>query len=145
MNTWNHGFVRTHYPRQVGDFLEPGPDGTLSVRSAPARRVMGQEIVSDTCDFGWVAAWASEMGDGPTLDGLLAHANRFKPPWRDGGLQYPRNDTPTDAAGHRTAIEPMSGNVVLGYARLNVADGLRDIYQRPWAPEHHTAPRLDAG
>ncbi|MCO5553481.1 hypothetical protein L7F22_007003 [Adiantum nelumboides] len=77
MNTWNGDFVRRHYRRQVADFLEPGPDGTFSVPSAPARRVMGHPIVSDTCDFGWVAAWASEMGDRETLDGLLAHADRF--------------------------------------------------------------------
>lgn len=54
MNTWNRDFVREHYPRQVADFLVPGPDGTLEVRSAPARNVMGQAVVTDTCDTGWV-------------------------------------------------------------------------------------------
>ncbi|MEJ3652933.1 hypothetical protein WEH80_08110 [Actinomycetes bacterium KLBMP 9759] len=117
MNTWNHDFVHANYPRQVAEFLVPGPDGTLSVRSAPAHDVMGQTVVTDTCDTGWVAAWASEMGDHDTLTGLLAHADRFMDPtWRDSGLYYPRNDTPTDDAGHRTDIEPMSGNVLLGYA-----------------------------
>jgi Linalool dehydratase/isomerase len=145
MNTWNREFVREHYPRQVASFLVPGPDGTLSVRSAPAREVMGQTIVSDTCDTGWVAAWASEMGDTATLDGLLAHADRYmNPTWRDGGLHHPRNDTPTDADGQRTEIEPMTGNVLLGYARLNVADGLWGIYNRPWGPAHFTEPALVA-
>ncbi|WP_208822763.1 hypothetical protein [Pseudonocardia alni] len=143
MNTWNGDFVRRHYRRQVADFLEPGPDGTFSVPSAPARQVMGQEIVSDTCDFGWVAAWASEMGDRETLAGLLAHADRFMAPTeRDGGLYYPRNDTPRDADGRRTEIEPMTGNVLLGYARLNVEDGLRGLYRDPWPAGHHDAPRL---
>ena len=41
---------------------------------------MGQAVVTDTCDTGWVAAWASEMGDRATLDGLLAHADRFMAP-----------------------------------------------------------------
>jgi hypothetical protein len=87
MNTWNRDFVREHYPRQVTDFLVHEPGGTLSVRSAPAQNVMGQDVVNDTCDFGWVSAWASEMGDQDTLDGLLAHADRFmNPAWRDGGL-----------------------------------------------------------
>jgi hypothetical protein len=143
MNTWNRDFVREHYPRQVADFLVPGADGALSVRSAPAMNVMGQTVVNDTCDTGWVAAWASEMGDRGTLDGILAHADCFMDPtWRDGGLYYPRNDVPTDAEGHRTEIEPMSGNVLLGYARLNVPDGLWGLYNRPWGPEHHAEPAL---
>jgi hypothetical protein len=143
MNTWNHDFVHHHYPRQVADFLVPGPDGTISVRSVPARAVMGQSVVADTCDFGWVAAWASEMGDRATLDGLLAHADRYmNPTWRDGGLYYPRNDSSTDPCGHRTEIEPMSGNVLLGYARLNVPDGLWAIYNRPWGADHHAQSAL---
>lgn len=104
---------------------------------------MGQPVVSDTCDFGWVAAWTSEMGDTATLDGLLRHADRhMNPTWRDAGLYYPRNDMPIDAAGHRTEIEPMSGNVLLGYARLNVPNGLWGLYNRPWDAEHHTEPAL---
>lgn len=143
MNTWNRDFVHEHYPRQVGDYLVPGPDGTLSVPSSPTMEVMGQRVVSDTCDTGWVAAWASEMGDRATLDGLLAHADRFMAPtWRDGALHYPRNDVPTDADGNRTEIEPMTGNVLLGYARLNVPDGLWGLYQRPWPVGHHEQPAL---
>jgi hypothetical protein len=143
MNMWNRDFVHRHYPRQVADFLVPGDDGTLSVRSAPVREVMGQPVVVDNCDTGWVAAWASEMGDRDTLDALLAHADRrMNPSWRDGGLYYPRHDTPTDDQGRRTDIEPMSGNVLLGYARLNVADGLWGLYQQPWGPEHHHEPAL---
>lgn len=136
MNAWNRDFVRGNYPREVATFL---------VRSTPAPEVMGQTVVSDTCDTGWVAAWASEMGDTATLEGLLAHTDRFmNPTWRDGGLYYPRNDTPADADGHRTEVEPMTGNVLLGYAGLNVPDGLWGIYNRPWGPEHFTEPALVA-
>lgn len=143
MNTWNRDFVRDNYPRQVADFLVPGPDGLISVRSAPAMNVMGQDVVNDTCDTGWVAAWASEMGDRATLDGILAHADRYmSPTWRDGGLHYPRNDDLADASGNRTEIEPMTGNVLLGYARLNVPDGLWGLYNQPWDPSHHTEPAL---
>jgi hypothetical protein len=143
MNTWNRDFVHENYPRQVADFLEPGPDGTISVRSTPAMNVMGQTVVNDTCDTGWVAAWAAEMGDRATLDGILAHVDRFMAPtWRDGGLYHPRNDTPTDADGNRTEIEPMTGNVLLGYARLDVPDGLHELYQHPWGPEHFAEPAL---
>ena len=99
--------------------------------------------ITDTCDFGWVAAWASEMGDTTTLDSLLAHADRFmNPTWREGGLYYPRNDIPADADGNRTELEPMSGNVLLGYARLNTPDGLWGLYTNPWPASHFEEPAL---
>ncbi len=36
----------------------------------------------------------------------------------------------------------MTGNVLLGYARLNVPDGLWGLYQHPWPDEHHREPAL---
>lgn len=143
MNMWNRDFVHANYPRQVADLLTESPDGTLSVVTAPSREVMGHELVTDTCDFGWVTAWASEMGDEPTLHRLLEHVDRFmNPAWRDGGLYYPRNDARFDERGNRTEVEPMTGNVLLGYARLNVPDGLWGLYNRPWEPGHFTEPAL---
>ena len=143
MNMWNRDFVREHYPRQVRDLVVPGPDGTLSVRSTPPREVMGQRVVADSCDFGWVATWASEMGDVETLDGLLAHADRYMAPtWRSGGLHYPRDDAETDAEGNRTLVEPLTGNVLLGYARLNVPDGLWKLYNEPWDRARFDEPTL---
>jgi hypothetical protein len=143
MNSWNRDFVRENYPRQIGDFLIPGPEGTISVRPSPPMAAMGQDVIVDTCDTGWVAAWVSEMGDQATLDGIFGHTDRFmNPTWRDGGLYYPRNDTPVDAEGNRTEIEPMTGNVLLGYARLNVPDGIWGLYNQPWGSEHHTEPAL---
>lgn len=143
MNMWNRDFVHANYPTQHKDFYRYGPEGTVSVAPQPTRHVMGNELITDSCDFGWCAAWASEMGDEPNLAGLLAHADRYlNPTWRDGGLHYPRNDTPTDAEGNRTEIEPMSGNVLLGYARLNVPDGLWGLYNQPWDPGHFDEPAL---
>ena len=143
MNTWNSEFVHAHYPQQLKDLLIDGPDGTKSVRTPPDRQVMGQTVINDTCDFGWVATWASEMGDTTTLDGLLTHADRYmNPTWRDGGLYYPRNDTEVDDHGNRTLIEPLTGNTLLGYARLNVPDGMRKLYNDPWGPAHFTEPAL---
>ncbi|MEU9336533.1 hypothetical protein AB0D49_25740 [Streptomyces sp. NPDC048290] len=143
MNMWNRDFVHEHYPRQVQTFLVPGPDGTLSVPIRSRRVVMGQELINDTCDFGWVAAWAAEMGDQRTRDGLLAHADRFmNPTWRDGGLYYPRNDHVQDQDGHLVEMYPLTGNVLLGYARLNVPDGLWKLYNEPWGPDHFEEPAL---
>lgn len=145
MNMWNREFVHANYPKQVKDFVRSGPGGTLFVPSNPPREVMGQLVVSDTCDFGWMAAWASEMGDTPTLTGLLEHADAFmSPTYLRGGLYYPRNDTRQDQNGNRTEIEPMSGNVLLGYARLNVPDGLWKLYNQPWDPSHFEEPALTA-
>lgn len=143
MNMWNRDFVHAHYPAQIAAWLQPGTEGTLSVRSAARPEVMGQKVVNDDSDFGWAATWASEMGDGQTLDGLLRHADRHMAPrWRDGGFYYPRNDRVEDEAGHRTLVEPMTGNVLLGYASLNVPDGLWRLYNEPWGPSHRRLPAL---
>jgi hypothetical protein len=107
--------------------------------------MMGEPVVADSCDFGWVAAWASEIGDQETLGGLLYHAERFmNPSWQDGGLYYPRNDALTDEHDNRTEIEPMSGNVLLGYARLNVQDGLWTLFNEPWDRDRFRQPALTA-
>ena len=143
MNMWNRDFVRANYPRQIEELVSRGPDGTLSVRPPPRPEVMGQRIVSDDCDFGWVAAWVSEMGDDKTLQGLLGHAGRFmRPTWHQGGLYYPRNDEPEDDRGHRTLVEPHTGNVLLGYARLNVPDGLFHLYNDPLEEQFFATPAL---
>lgn len=93
---------------------------------------MGEQVISDHCDFGWTTVWASEMGDEKVLDGLLRHADRFmQPTWRNGGLYYPRNDQLEDEFGNRTLMEPHTGNVLIAYARLNVPDGLWRLYNEP--------------
>jgi hypothetical protein len=85
------------------------------------------------------------MGDTETLRGLLAHADRYMAPtWLDGGLYYPRNDMVENAEGVRTLVEPMSGNVLLGYARLNIPDGLWHLYNEPWKPAHFEEPAIVA-
>jgi hypothetical protein len=143
MNMWNRDFVRAHYPRQLRDLVRPGLDGTLSVDARQPPDVQGHEVIVDDVGFGWVAAWASEMGDTRTRDGLLAHADRhMRPTWVDGGLYYPRNDRPTDDQGQRTLLEPMTGNVLLGYARLNVDDGLWRLYNEPRDRSRKAEPQL---
>jgi hypothetical protein len=143
MNMWNREFVHEHYPAQIRGWLVDGNDGTLSVRSAERPQVMGQTVVNDDSDFGWAAAWASEMGDAQTLQGLQAHAQRhMAPSWSSGGYYFPRNDLLQNEAGHRTLVEPMTGNVLLGYASLNVPNGLWRLYNQPWDAAHRTNPAL---
>lgn len=145
LNMWHRDFVHQHYADQIADWLKCGPGRTLYVPSAEPREVMGQAVVADSTDFGWVSAWASEMGDHATLDGLLDYADTFlSPTWRDGGLFYPRNDELVDNEGNRVELEPMTGNVLLGYARLNIEDGLWKLFNQPWSQGHFTEPALTA-
>lgn len=158
MNTWNRDVVRKVFPRQLRGTLKAGPDGTLShyapsvvpkVRAAldagePADLPQDTTDLATTPTFGYVAAALSELGD-ERLRGVLAHADRFmNPAWEKGGLYYPRNDRVWDAEGNRTGVDAMTGNVLLGYARLNVPDGLWSLYSRPWTAEHFAEPRVTA-
>jgi hypothetical protein len=143
MNMWNREFVHANYLKQVAGLIEPSPGGTISVNPGEPFLLAGEPVVGDACDHGWASIWASEMGDTETLSGLLAHADRYmNPTWMRGGLYYPRNDQHKDAEGHRTEMEPKVGNVLLGYARLNVPDGLWHLYNHPWDRDHHTEPAL---
>jgi hypothetical protein len=143
MNMWNRDFVRANYPDQLANLIREGVGGALSVNPGEPFLLAGNPVVGDACDHGWISAWASEMGDVDTLRGLLTHADRYMAPrWRDGGLYYPRNDERTDAEGNRTEMEPMVGNVLLAYARLNVEDGFWKLYNEPWDRGHFAEPAL---
>jgi hypothetical protein len=145
MNMWNRDFVRKHYPGQRDALVTTDPTGAKSIHVPRRPEVMGEAIVSDDCDFGWVTAWAAELGDRETLDGLLRHADHhMAPTWRDGGFYYPRNDTPEDPFGNRTLVEPHTGNVLLGYARLNIPDGLHRLYTEPLDDHFFSRPALTA-
>ena len=88
--------------------------------------------------------WVSEMGDTETLRGLLAHADRYmNPTWARGAFYYPRNDQSYDADGNMTFMDPVTGNAMLAYARLNVRDGMWSLYNRPFTPTHFREPALE--
>lgn len=143
LNMWHRDFVHRHYRRQIGEYLERSPGGNLQTKVIPDVVVPGLPTDVDNLDFGWMAAWASEMGDQQTLDGLFAHADSaMSPTYLDRGLYYPRNDTKSDGAGNNIEVAPFVGNVLLGYARLNVPDGLWGLYNVPWPDDHFTLPAL---
>lgn len=105
--------------------------------------------------FGYVVEWLSELGRAEELEGLLAYADdHLHPTWENGGLYYPRNDTPfifaddsDDEAGDGvqwTHVDPFSGNAAIGYGRLNVPSGQRKMYESPWTRESlRTTPWID--
>lgn len=140
MNMWQPDLVQQNYRRQIDEWLKCANDGTISVIAAnPAF----PQLDGINGEFGWVAAWASEMGDEDTVAGLLAHADRYMSPrWKNGGYFYPRCDRAYDEAGRVTAINPTVGNALLPYARLNVKDGLRKLYEGPWSDTHFHDPAV---
>lgn len=143
LNAWKSELVHSLQKRHAELWLEPRSDGRVSVRAnneimALAAKQPLPESRSDwrSPDFGYVALWLSEMGDQSNLEGLLAHADAFmQPTWENGGLFYPRNDQSYDAAGELTYMDPLTGNGLLAYARLNPADGMKTMFQQPWHPD----------
>lgn len=100
--------------------------------------------------FGYVLQWLSELGRTTELDGLLAYADdHLDPTWENGGLYYPRNDTPfvfsdDDEGVKWTHMDPFTGNAAIGYARLNVHNGQRIMYEKPWTRESlRSTPWID--
>ncbi|KAE8159826.1 hypothetical protein BDV40DRAFT_290574 [Aspergillus tamarii] len=87
--------------------------------------------------FGCVAQWLSELGKKDELDGLLLQADRdLNPTWENVGRFYPRNDVQDPATEARwTHMDPFSGNAGIGYARLNVPEGQRIMWENPWTRE----------
>lgn len=89
-----------------------------------------------TPTWGYVVQWLSELGKRQELEGLLDYADqRLNPTWENGGLYYPRNDRPFDVSMEWLHMDPFSGNAAIGYARLNVEDGQRQMWERPWSKE----------
>jgi hypothetical protein len=86
--------------------------------------------------FGYVAQWLSEVAGSPDLDALLLHADTYiNPSWSKGGLYYARCDTGWNKDGNYTYVEPYTENAAIGYARLNVKDGQKKMWDRPWTKE----------
>lgn len=159
MHAWNPDFVQSHYPAQSKAWFERHADGRVSLRPPTVMKAieeaerLGQApaITADTAyrwtapEFGFAAIWASEIGDQQVLDGLLRHADRYmNPSYERGGLYYPRNDSSWDEDGNMQYVDPLTGNVLLGYARLNVPQGLMKLYQQPFQADHFAAPVLAA-
>jgi hypothetical protein len=48
-------------------------------------------------------------------------------------LYYARCDIGWDADGNYTYVDPYTENAAIGYARLNVKDGQKKMWDQPWA------------
>lgn len=166
MNSWNSVEVRSTFPSQALGFLTRGPSGSVSLNPVPIahtiRRLVAEqgadpdapetlrqarEIVASSGPgrrpafpqpaLGYVVQWLSELGKDELLSGLLKHADIFlNPSWENGGLYYPRCDQAADGSGNNTLMEPYTGNAAIGYARLNIEDGQKKMWEKPWTGEY---------
>ena len=142
MHAWNPDFVKRHYPQQIRQWQENGPDGTLWIR--PPVPLSNSQITHPTArDFGWAAVCASEVGDTDTLERLLRYADTYlHPVWNDDGYHYRRHDEWLNADGNLTAMDPHTANALLPYARLNVPGGLAKLYAGVWGDAHFAEPAI---
>jgi hypothetical protein len=144
LNMWRPELVRKTYADKIEGWLDRSPEGTLS--PTQLGRLPGSEPVAPVGmhgELGWLAAWASEMGDEEVVRGLTAHADAYmNPSWDNGGLYYPRQDNPLDEAGRVIAMPPIVSNAMLPFARLNVEDGLKELYENPWTDVERSRPAL---
>lgn len=162
MNTWNSEFVRASYKQQSLGFLTSfgGKTRLQPTKVANAFRTLVLEKGSDpddqatleaarttSCEFeskipfetlNWLSftMMLSELGKKKELNDLLEYADQYlNPTWVDGGLYYPRNPQLMDEDWNLTHMEPHSGNSGIGYARLNVQDGQKKMWEKPWTRE----------
>jgi hypothetical protein len=144
MNMWRPELVRKTYRDKVEHWLDRAPGGTIAVKNL-GRLPGSEEFVQagTLSEMGWLAGWASEMGDDEVVSGLLRHADSFmNPQWENGGLYYPRCDDSYDSYGRFVNMTPTVSNAMLPYARLNVADGLRTLFEHPWTDRERSRPAL---
>lgn len=162
MNAWNSDFVHSMYEKQSLGFLVE-VDGKTRLQPtciAKTFRKLVHEHDRDPKDrktldearsrwknrkptapfetLNWLA-WTmmlSELGREKELNDLFDQADEFcNPTWVNGGLYYPRNDVLFDSEYNLTHVEPHSGNSGIGYARLNVKNGQKIMWEKPWTRE----------
>ena len=165
MNAWNSSFVRQNWERQSTGHLvrangrtvlqatnvaaayrsivaENGgvPEDT-SAALVKAKELSTQDAYRHPFPFqsasrGLFMMMLSELGRREELNDLLDFADqKLSPKWERGGLFYPRKDDFFDSAGDYVHVEPHSGNSAIGYARLNVEDGQKIMWEHPWTKE----------
>jgi len=135
-HAWDKEFIESLYPHQRKRYIPS------MLRGWPYEN-MGWTA---SFDFGWFALLASEVGDTETVQTMTDYADaHFEPTWKDGGYYYP--STPDyvwnfqrDWKGLIQNVGPVTGNVLVAFARINPKDGLWRIYNRPWDESHFAEP-----
>jgi hypothetical protein len=135
-HVWDKQLIESIYPHQRKLYIPSMFEG------APGED-MGWTA---SFDFGWFALLASEVGDTETVQTMTDYADvHFQPTWKDGGYYYPHTpdflyDYTRDDEGFIKNVSPVTGNVLIGFARINRKDGLWQIYNHPWDVSHFAEP-----
>ncbi len=135
-HVWDKQLIESIYPHQRKLYIPSMFEG------APGED-MGWTA---SFDFGWFALLASEVGDTETVQTMTDYADvHFQPTWKDGGYYYPHTpdfleDFARDDEGFIKNVSPVTGNVLIGFARINRKDGLWQIYNHPWDVSHFAEP-----
>jgi hypothetical protein len=158
---WNYDNVKSMYPsvgtgfldrlddrininppvvaNKIKDIMAKDGKDVKSVTTIARELTTGQRLTHApylSATFGYVAQWLSEVAGSPDLDSLLRHADSFlNPSWDKGGLYYSRCDVGWDEKGNYTHVDPYTGNAAIGYARLNIKDGQKKMWDQPWTKE----------
>ena len=162
MNAWDSEHVQSLYDKQTLGFLtnfngktelhptrvalafrklvlEEGADPhdieTLRKARDPSRHLPSR-FAYETLNWGCFTMMLSELGKRKELGDLLDYADsRLNATWENGGLFYPRNDQLADEEWNMVHVEPLAGNSSMGYARLNVTNGQKKMWEKPWTRE----------
>jgi hypothetical protein len=122
MHAWSPTLVENLYRTHAGK-VDFAADGTASVK--------GDSTVGMTSAAAF-AAYAKEIGDQKTAEGLIAWMEKnCSPEWIAGKYRYPRNDD--------KKITPLFG-VMAAIADLNVKNGILSIYSQPWNESRFRQP-----
>ena len=139
LHSWYPDIVETQYPLLMERVLLDGPDGSKWVKPM----MQPGNDLAPPIDLGWTVCAASEIGDTETVTSMLAYADRFlNPAWQDGGYFYKRRDANFDENGFFIGMDAAAGNALLHYARLNVKDGIKKLYEGPFDDTHFAQPAL---
>ena len=123
---------------QAPDTCQANSAKTISaaVELAKKEATPAEKANDQSSTFGYVTQWLSEMGRAELLSGLLEYADsHLQPTWEDGGLFYPRNDTIHTDSYDWVYMDPYTGNTAIAYARLNVPDGQKKMFEKPWTKD----------
>ncbi|KAK1623689.1 hypothetical protein BDP81DRAFT_331377 [Colletotrichum phormii] len=165
MNAWNSDFVYASYKKQALGFIAETENGVrlqnpavamiyrkllkeeqapvdgaavLEKARAEAAKLPPRPFPFTAPYLGYVVQWLSELGKEKELRDLLDYADSSPQPtftWEKGGLCYARNNNRANENGECFHMDPFTGNAALGYARLNVKDGQKIMWEKPWTRE----------
>lgn len=119
--------------------IDPAADEIAQLAWSEIKSAQGKKPMTayHTPNFGYILEYTSEVAEDPSiLEGLLKHADTYlTPSWNNGGLYYKRCEVLVDEDGNHTQVDPFTGNAAIGYSRLNVIDGQRKMWDKPWTSE----------